>query len=67
MQDAVFTMLKREIDATVEKYGKDNAPPPWTAFTVPNKIEDGNFHVVQKVFDGPFEVYYGSMELCVSR
>ena len=48
--------MKGEIDKAVEEYGQDNAPPPWATFTIPNKIQDGNFHVVQKVFGGAFEV-----------
>lgn len=47
--------MKGEIDATVEQYGQDNAPPPWSVFTMPNSIGLGNMHVVQKVFEGPFE------------
>ena len=63
----MFTVMKNEIDAVVEQYGQDNAPPPWTAFTLPNKIEDGNFHLVQKVFDGPFEVCYSFTKVHGSR
>lgn len=38
------------------KWGSENAPPPWQAFTMANDIEKGNMHFVQKVFEGPFEV-----------
>ena len=48
--------MKGEIDAMIAEYGQDNAPPPWATFTIPNKIEEGNLHVVQKVFQGAFEV-----------
>ncbi|KAK4690720.1 hypothetical protein P7C71_g6137, partial [Lecanoromycetidae sp. Uapishka_2] len=53
---------KCEIDASIEKYGQDNAPPPWSVFTLPNAIGPGNMHIVQKVFEGPFEfdVIYSS-------
>lgn len=47
--------MKGEIDGLIAEYGNDNAPPPWALFAIPNKIEDGNTHVVQKIFDGPFE------------
>lgn len=40
----------------IAKYGAENAPPPWQTFTIANDIQDGNFHFVQKVFEGPFEV-----------
>lgn len=40
----------------MEKYGNENAPPPWQLFTIPNNIQDGNLHFVQKVFEGAFEV-----------
>ncbi|KAL9102254.1 MAG: hypothetical protein Q9163_002590 [Psora crenata] len=58
----IFSLMKGEIDALVAEYGADNAPPPWATFTIPNKIEEGNFHVVQKVFQGAFEfdVLYSS-------
>ena len=48
--------MKEEIDALIAQYGQENAPPPWATFTVANDIKEGNMHVVQKVFEGPFEV-----------
>lgn len=30
-------------------------PPPWQTYTIQNKPGQGNFHTVQKVFDGDFE------------
>ena len=48
--------MKEEIDAMIAQYGQDNPPPPWGTFTIPNDIKEGNMHVVQKVFEGPFEV-----------
>ena len=48
--------MKAEIDAYIEEYGQDNAPPPWSTFTLPNDIQEGNFHMMQKVFDGAFQV-----------
>lgn len=44
------------MDEMVEKYGADNAPPPWQLFTIQHQIRDGNLHLVQKVFEGAFEV-----------
>lgn len=48
--------MKEEIDKLIEQYGQDNAPPPWTIFALPNDAGPGNMHVVQKVFEGAFEV-----------
>lgn len=51
----MFTQMKGEIDDLVAKYGQDGNLPPWVAFTLPNNIQDGNLHMIQKVFQGPFE------------
>ena len=56
----VFTQMKEEIDAMIAQYGQENAPPPWATFTIANDIKEGNMHVVQKVFEGPFEVSWYS-------
>ena len=48
--------MKEVIDGLIEQYGSENAPPPWSIFTMPNDIGPGNMHIVQKVFEGPFEV-----------
>ena len=48
--------MKEVIDGMIEHYGQDNAPPPWSIFTMPNDVGPGNMHIVQKVFEGPFEV-----------
>lgn len=52
----LFTHMKGEIDGYVEKYGNENHPPPWQLFTISNDPKAGNLHLVQKVFQGPFEV-----------
>ena len=52
----LFTHMKSEIDAYVERFGNDNGPPPWQLFTIANDPKAGNMHIVQKVFQGPFEV-----------
>lgn len=48
--------MKEEIDAMIAQYGQENAPPPWATFAIANDIKEGNMHVVQKVFEGAFEV-----------
>ena len=50
--------MKEVIDGLIEQYGQENAPPPWSIFTLPNDVGPGNMHIVQKVFEGPFEVNY---------
>ena len=52
----IFQKMKAEIDAYIEEYGQDNAPPPWSTFTLPNDIQEANFHMIQKIFDGAFQV-----------
>ena len=48
--------MKQEIDGYISKYGDQNSPPPWQVFTIANDVRDGNLHLIQKVFDGAFEV-----------
>jgi len=52
----LFGELKKEIDQMIAEYGAEQAPPPWQIFTIPNNIQEGNLHFVQKVFEGAFEV-----------
>ena len=52
----IFQHMKSEIDSYVEKYGQSDNPPPWQMFTIANEVREGNLHLVQKVFDGAFEV-----------
>ena len=59
----ILTHMKEEIDKMVAVYGAENAPPPWSTFTIPNNVQEGNMHVVQKVFEGAFEV---SIQNCKS-
>ena len=49
--------MKAEIDKMIAEYGAEHAPPPWQTFTIPTDIKDGNLHLVQKVFEGAFEVF----------
>jgi mannosyl-oligosaccharide glucosidase len=37
-------------------YTKENHPPPWQTFVMKPEFGPGNVHMVQKVFEGPFEV-----------
>ncbi|KAI4148644.1 MAG: hypothetical protein LQ340_005003 [Diploschistes diacapsis] len=58
----LFQHMKEEIDAWISKNGDQNSPPAWQVFTVANKAGAGNLHLIQKVFEGPFEfdVLYSS-------
>jgi mannosyl-oligosaccharide glucosidase len=51
----LFKNLKDQIDEYLEKYGEDNAPPPWQTYTIKNDPGTGNLHMIQKVFEGDFE------------
>lgn len=50
-------MMKTQVEAYIEAFGEENMPPPCTLFTIPNGLTAGaNVYMVQKVFEGPFEV-----------
>lgn len=52
----MFTQMKPEVETLVKEYGTDNPPPPAQLFTIKHSPGEGNVHLVQKVFKGPFEV-----------
>lgn len=52
----LFSQMKENVNDFVEKYGQENPPPPAQVFTVKNSPGDGNIQLVQKVFQGAFEV-----------
>ena len=54
--------MKTQIDNYIKTYGNENSPPPWQVFTIANEVRDGNVHLVQKVFEGAFEVCNGQSE-----
>ncbi|PYH48176.1 mannosyl-oligosaccharide glucosidase [Aspergillus saccharolyticus JOP 1030-1] len=51
----LFSQMKEEVDAAIEKHGQENPPPASQLFTIKNQPGDGNIHLVQKVFKGSFE------------
>lgn len=51
----IFTHLKGQVDESLAKYGQDNPPPPSHLYTIQHLPGRGNMHIVQKVFEGPFE------------
>jgi len=48
--------MKAEVEKTINEHGTDNPPPPAQLFTIPHVPGQGNVHMVQKIFTGPFEV-----------
>lgn len=58
----LFAQMKREVEAYVEQFG-ENPPSPAQIFTVPHKPDEGNIYMIQKVFQGAFEVCSGIMIL----
>lgn len=52
-----FQVLKANVEWYIAKYGQENIPPPAQLFTLANGANEGaNVHLVQKVFEGAFEV-----------
>ncbi len=54
-KNIALSTMKTEIESLVQQYGQENMPPPWQAFTIKQDPQAGNFHMVQKIFVGPFE------------
>ncbi|KAA8895843.1 glycoside hydrolase [Sphaerosporella brunnea] len=54
--------LQQNFKELQAKYGKENHPPPWQTFVMKPEFGPGNVHMIQKVFEGPFEfdVLYSS-------
>lgn len=51
----MFSSMKTSIDAYIEEFTTDAMPPPWQTYTIQNKPGAGNFHLIEKVFEGEFE------------
>lgn len=51
----LFGKLKEQIDEYIERYGEENPPPPYQIYTIKHAPDEGNLHLVQKVFEGDFE------------
>ncbi|KAI1814498.1 glycoside hydrolase family 63 protein [Poronia punctata] len=50
-----FQALQTSVNEIVKQFGPESAPPPWQVYQLPNRAQSGNIHIVQKVFEGPFE------------
>ncbi|KAI8943744.1 hypothetical protein NX059_001724 [Plenodomus lindquistii] len=51
----LFAHMKGQIDQLIPKYDEKNPPPPASVYTIQHLPSTGNMHLVQKVFEGPFE------------
>lgn len=51
----LFGSMKTTVDEYVNEYTTEKMPPPWQTYTIQNRPGQGNFHLVEKVFEGPFE------------
>lgn len=51
----LFTQMKDEVEDAIKEYGTESPPPPGQLFTIKHVPGQGNVHLVQKVFTGPFE------------
>jgi hypothetical protein len=56
MKALLFMEMKKVVEQYLERYTEDNAPPPCQILTITNNGGRGNLHLIQKVFEGPFEV-----------
>ncbi|KAI1633582.1 glycoside hydrolase [Biscogniauxia mediterranea] len=54
-KQVVFQQLKAGVDGIIKDFGPENAPPPWQVYQLLNQPGTGNVHMIQKVFEGPFE------------
>ncbi|KAF2156237.1 glycoside hydrolase family 63 protein [Myriangium duriaei CBS 260.36] len=54
-KSAMFTSIKQVADQYIEKYTQENMPPPFQTFRIANSPGNGNIHIIQKTFEGPFE------------
>lgn len=55
VKSVLFAHMKGQIDLLVPKYEQDNPPPPAQVYTIQHLPGSGNMHLMQKVFEGPFE------------
>ncbi|KAJ9131114.1 Glycoside hydrolase family 63 protein [Pleurostoma richardsiae] len=51
----LFKQLKEGVDYIMQNYDPNQPPPPWQVYQLTNKPGAGNIHIIQKMFEGPFE------------
>jgi mannosyl-oligosaccharide glucosidase len=68
-KDVFLTFAQDSVTMLSSLYGEDDKLPPWSVFLLQNRDDlKGNVHIIQKVFEGPFEfdVLYNPTELPAS-
>jgi hypothetical protein len=53
--EAIVQEISRRAQQMVQKWGQENMPPPADVYSLAN-THGGNLHVIQKTFQGDFEV-----------
>jgi hypothetical protein len=54
--EMLFMKLRENFLDLQTRYGNENHPPPWQTFVLKPEFGPGNMHMIQKVFEGSFEV-----------
>ncbi|KAH7318331.1 family 63 glycoside hydrolase [Stachybotrys elegans] len=54
-QPIVFSQLQESVSYIQKNYAADGLPPAWQVYRVEHRPGEGNVHVVEKTFQGPFE------------
>lgn len=55
MVEAIVEVISERVRRLIEKWGQDNLPPPAHVYSLDNGM-GGGLHVIQKTFQGDFEV-----------
>jgi hypothetical protein len=55
MIEAIVGEISSHVKRLIDKWGQENTPPPPSVYSLENR-QDGNLHVIQKTFQGDFEV-----------
>ncbi|KAL8400611.1 hypothetical protein RB594_000856 [Gaeumannomyces avenae] len=54
-KQVMFHQMKDHVDRVSSQFDPQTPPAPWDVYALPHKAGAGNAHIVQKVFEGPFE------------
>ena len=54
--EAIIGKINEHATELIQKWGQENAPPPAHLYSLENVL-GGNLHVIQKTFQGDFEVF----------
>ena len=53
--DVIMEVLTQRAQQILQKWGQENVPPPAHFYSLDN-IQGGGLHIIQKTFQGDFEV-----------